>query len=82
MEKPQIRPGSPGIALFGYDAKIVDPGSGETLPRGEKGILAFAILAAAEGRETGDLSTLEDPAALDAIKELIEVTKRGPQSSL
>jgi len=81
VEKPQIRPGSPGIALFGYDAKIVDPGSGETLPRGEKGILAFAILAAAEGRETGDLSTLEDPAALDAIKELIEVTKRGPQSS-
>jgi propionyl-CoA synthetase len=43
VEKPQIRPGSPGIALFGYDAMIVDPVTGETLPRGEKGILAFGL---------------------------------------
>jgi hypothetical protein len=28
-------------------------------------------LAAAEGKETGDLSTLEDPVALEAIREVI-----------
>jgi propionyl-CoA synthetase len=43
IEKPKIRPGSPGIALFGYDARIVDPGTGETLPRGEKGVLALGL---------------------------------------
>ena len=43
LEPPQIRPGSPGIALFGYDAKIVDPTTGETLPRGEKGVLAIGL---------------------------------------
>jgi propionyl-CoA synthetase len=47
------------------------------LPKTRSGkILRRAILAAAEGRDTGDLSTLEDPIALDAIKELLEVTKR------
>jgi propionyl-CoA synthetase len=43
LEAPQIRPGSPGIALFGYAAKIVDPATGETLPRGEKGVLAIGL---------------------------------------
>jgi propionyl-CoA synthetase len=43
VESLQIRPGSPGIALFGYDAKIVDPATGETLPRGEKGVLALGL---------------------------------------
>jgi propionyl-CoA synthetase len=43
VESPQIRPGSPGIALFGYDAKIVDPATGETLPSGEKGVLAIGL---------------------------------------
>jgi propionyl-CoA synthetase len=43
VEPPQIRAGSPGIALFGYDAKIVDPVTGETLPRGEKGVLAIEL---------------------------------------
>jgi propionyl-CoA synthetase len=43
VEPPQIRPGSPGIALFGYDAKIVDPKSGEELPRDQKGILALGL---------------------------------------
>jgi propionyl-CoA synthetase len=43
IEPPEIRPGSPGIALYGYDAKIVDPASGETLPRGEKGVLAIGL---------------------------------------
>ena len=43
VEPPEIRPGSPGIALYGYDAKIVDPASGETLPRGEKGVLAIGL---------------------------------------
>jgi propionyl-CoA synthetase len=43
VEPPQIRPGSPGIALFGYDAKIVDPQTGEELPRGQKGILTLGL---------------------------------------
>jgi acyl-coenzyme A synthetase/AMP-(fatty) acid ligase len=43
VEPPQIRAGSPGIALFGYDAKIVDAATGETLPRGEKGVLAIGL---------------------------------------
>ncbi|MBV9273490.1 MAG: propionate--CoA ligase [Verrucomicrobia bacterium] len=43
------------------------------LPKTRSGkVLRRAILAAAEGRETGDLSTLEDPVALDAIREVIE----------
>ena len=47
------------------------------LPKTRSGkILRRAILAAAEGRATGDLSTLEDPVALDAIKELLEVTQK------
>jgi propionyl-CoA synthetase len=42
------------------------------LPKTRSGkILRRAILAAAEGRETGDLSTLEDPVALDSIREVI-----------
>ena len=43
VEAPQIRPGSPGIALFGYDAKIVDPVTGDLLARGEKGVLALGL---------------------------------------
>jgi acyl-coenzyme A synthetase/AMP-(fatty) acid ligase len=63
LEAPQIRPGSPGIALFGYDAKIVDPATGETLPRGEKGVLAIGLpclLAVCRrfGRMTHYLSTI------------------------
>jgi propionyl-CoA synthetase len=49
------------------------------LPKTRSGkILRRALLAASEGRDSGDLSTLEDPVALDAINELFEVTrKRG-----
>jgi propionyl-CoA synthetase len=43
VEPPQIRPGSPGISLYGYDARIVDPATGDTLPRGEKGVLAIGL---------------------------------------
>jgi propionyl-CoA synthetase len=43
VELPQIRPGSPGIALYGYDAKIVDPSTGDTLRPGEKGVLAIGL---------------------------------------
>jgi propionyl-CoA synthetase len=43
VEPPQIRPGSPGIALYGYDAKIVDPSTGKTLLPGEKGVLAIGL---------------------------------------
>jgi propionyl-CoA synthetase len=49
------------------------------LPKTRSGkILRRAILAAAEGRDTGDLSTLEDPVALDAIRDLIQVTGLPP----
>jgi propionyl-CoA synthetase len=43
IEPPMIRPGSPGLALYGYDAQIVDPRTGDPLPRGEKGVLAFGL---------------------------------------
>src|ERR1700730_9824680 len=43
VEAPKIRPGSPGIALYGYDAKIVDPATGDPIPPGEKGLLAIGL---------------------------------------
>jgi propionyl-CoA synthetase len=43
VELPQIRPGSPGIALYGYDAKVVDPSTGDSLRPGEKGVLAIGL---------------------------------------
>ncbi len=36
----KIKPGSPGLPCFGYRATIVDPETGEDLPRGQKGVLA------------------------------------------
>jgi propionyl-CoA synthetase len=49
----------------------------KALPKTRSGkILRRAILAVAEGKDAGDLSTLEDPVALDAIRELIEVTRQ------
>jgi propionyl-CoA synthetase len=49
----------------------------KALPKTRSGkILRRAILAVAEGKDAGDLSTLEDPIALDAIRELIEVTRQ------
>jgi propionyl-CoA synthetase len=48
------------------------------LPKTRSGkILRRALHAAAEGKDTGDLSTLEDPIALEAIKELLETTKKS-----
>jgi propionyl-CoA synthetase len=43
IEPPNIKPGSPGVAMPGYDAKIVDSITGHTLPANEKGILAFGL---------------------------------------
>jgi propionyl-CoA synthetase len=43
IEQPKIRPGSPGIAMPGYDARIVEPESGKQLPPNEKGILALGL---------------------------------------
>jgi propionyl-CoA synthetase len=43
IEPPNIKPGSPGIAMPGYDAKIVDPVTGQQLPANEKGILALGL---------------------------------------
>ena len=43
------------------------------LPKTRSGkILRRAMLAIAEGRETGDVSTMEDAAALDGIREAVE----------
>ena len=43
IEPAKIKAGSPGIAMPGYDAKIVDPITGKPLPANEKGILALAL---------------------------------------
>jgi propionyl-CoA synthetase len=43
IEEPKIRPGSPGLAMPGYDARVVNPISGEALPRNEKGFLALGL---------------------------------------
>jgi propionyl-CoA synthetase len=53
------------------------------LPKTRSGkVLRRAILAATEGRDTGDLTTLEDPIALDSIREVIariqESGDKGP----
>ena len=48
------------------------------LPKTRSGkILRRALHAAAEGKDIGDLSTLEDPIALEAIKELLEGRKKS-----
>jgi propionyl-CoA synthetase len=38
-----IKPGSPGLPCFGYRTAIVDPETGEDLPRGKKGVLACEL---------------------------------------
>ena len=44
----------------------------KALPKTRSGkILRRAIRALAEGKETGDMSTLEDPTAIDAVKQAI-----------
>lgn len=43
VEPPNIKPGSPGIAMPGYEARIVDPITGQRLPANEKGILALGL---------------------------------------
>ena len=40
---PPVKPGSPGMAAYGYDARIVHPATGEPVPAGEKGILTFGL---------------------------------------
>ena len=43
-----------------------------TLPKTRSGkLLRRAIQAVCEGRDTGDLTTMEDPAALQQIRDLI-----------
>ena len=36
----EIKPGSPVLPCFGYRATVVDPATGEDLPRGRKGVMA------------------------------------------
>lgn len=35
------RPGSPGLAVYGYDVYIADEQTGDPVPRGERGVLAI-----------------------------------------
>ncbi|MBI2820969.1 MAG: propionate--CoA ligase [Acidobacteria bacterium] len=39
VELLPIKPGSPTRPVFGFDLRVVEPGSGRPLPRGEKGVL-------------------------------------------
>ena len=39
VELLPIKPGSPTGPVYGYDLKVVEPGTGKTLSRGEKGVL-------------------------------------------
>ena len=39
----EIKPGSAGLPCFGYRATIVDPETGEDLPRGQKGLMACEL---------------------------------------
>ena len=39
----EIKPGSAGLPCFGYRTTIVDPETGEDLPRGQKGVMACEL---------------------------------------
>jgi len=39
----KVRPGSPGFPAYGYRVQIVDPTTGEPVPRGEKGVLTLGL---------------------------------------
>ncbi|MCZ6748541.1 MAG: propionate--CoA ligase, partial [SAR324 cluster bacterium] len=39
VELQAVKPGSPTFPVYGYDMKVVEPGSGRELPPGEKGVL-------------------------------------------
>ena len=39
VELQDVKPGSPTFPVYGYDMKVVEPGSGRELPPGEKGVL-------------------------------------------
>lgn len=59
------------VAKLGAHARPAFIGIVKLLPKTRSGkIVRRAILAIAEGRPTGDLTTLEDPAALEQIREL------------
>ena len=51
----EIKPGSAGLPCFGYRATIVDPETGEDLPRGQKGVDGLRI-ATAPGISVYDLA--------------------------
>jgi propionyl-CoA synthetase len=50
------------------------------LPKTRSGkLLRRAIQAVCEGRDAGDLTTIEDPAALQQIRELIDPTRSSDE---
>jgi propionyl-CoA synthetase len=39
VELQPVKPGSPTKAVYGFDLRVIEPGTGQELPRGEKGVL-------------------------------------------
>ncbi|MDR3510935.1 MAG: propionate--CoA ligase [Caulobacteraceae bacterium] len=37
-----VKPGSPGLPVYGFDVQLVDEASGEPVPAGDKGVVAIA----------------------------------------
>jgi propionyl-CoA synthetase len=64
------------VSTLGALARPAFIGLVRLLPKTRSGkVLRRAILAVCEGRATGDLSTMEDPVALDGIREVIKSLK-------
>ena len=66
------------VSTLGALARPAFIGLVRLLPKTRSGkVLRRAILAVCEGRSTGDLSTMEDPVALEGIREVINSIKAG-----
>ena len=39
----RVKPGSPGFPAYGYRVQVVNPATGDPLPRGEKGVLVLGL---------------------------------------
>ncbi len=64
------------VGTLGALARPAFIGLVRLLPKTRSGkVLRRAILAVCEGRSTGDLSTMEDPIALEGIREVIKSVK-------
>lgn len=74
-EKVRREIGATVVQTLGTFARPAFLGLVKTLPKTRSGkVLRRAIQAVAEGRQSGDLSTMEDPAALEGIREALRQT--------